>query len=112
MRLCTARLYAAAVVFAPLAASLFISAPDSPCSKYCGNVQSSTAIDEMVCDDGGLSSPQGVVWEQCINCLLTSTHISDGHSDLQSLLCMCRRLPKRRMCSSADLVHQTTCAST
>ncbi|KAL2179226.1 uncharacterized protein P884DRAFT_220386 [Thermothelomyces heterothallicus CBS 202.75] len=86
MRLGTVHLYVAAAVFAPLAASIFIAAPDSPCSKYCGNVQSSTATDEMVCDDAGLASSEGVVWEQCISCLLTSTYVSGGHSDLQSLL--------------------------
>ncbi|KAK4039432.1 centromere/microtubule binding protein cbf5-like protein [Parachaetomium inaequale] len=87
MRLSTARLsVAAAVVSAPLAAALFV-APNSPCSKYCGNVQSSTATDEMACDAGTLKgTPTGVVWEQCINCLLTSTYVSGRQSDLQALL--------------------------
>ncbi|EAQ90701.1 hypothetical protein CHGG_02636 [Chaetomium globosum CBS 148.51] len=76
----------AAAVCARLAATLFV-APDSPCSKYCGNVQGSTATDEMACDAGTLrNSPTGVVWEQCIGCLLTSTHVAGGQSDLQALL--------------------------
>jgi len=86
MRPSAARLYVATVALAPLAAALFVSSPDSPCSKYCGNVQSSTATDELPCNSGDLSSPAGVVWEQCIDCLLTSTHVSDKKSDLQSLL--------------------------
>lgn len=79
---------AAAVVFAPLAASLLV-APNSPCSKYCGNVLSSTARDEIPCDAGTLKKTSvGLVWEQCIQCLLTSTHVSEGQTDLQWLLCM------------------------
>lgn len=96
MRLGTVRLYATAVAFAPLAASLFMAAPESHCSKYCGNVQSSTAPDEMVCDDGGLSTSPGTVWKECINCLITSSHTANGHSDLQSLLCMCAASPFNR----------------
>jgi hypothetical protein len=44
----------------------------------------------MACDAGTLKgTPTGVVWEQCINCLLTSTYVSGRQSDLQALLCMC-----------------------
>ncbi|KAL2021510.1 hypothetical protein VTK56DRAFT_7143 [Thermocarpiscus australiensis] len=86
MRTITARLTVAAVVSAPFAASLLV-APDSPCSKYCGNVQSSTARDELACDTGTLkNTPVGVVWEQCIECQLTSTYVSGNRSDLQALL--------------------------
>jgi len=89
MRITAARLAVAAVVSAPLAASIFVS-PDSPCSKYCGNVLSSTARDEMACDANTLTKTStGVVWQQCINCLLTSTYVSGARTDLQALLCMC-----------------------
>ena len=90
MLLSPPRLAIAAAVSAPLAAALFV-APDSPCSKYCGNVLSSTATDEMPCNHGSLTSTSaGVVWEQCINCLVTSPYVSGSKSDLQALLCMCR----------------------
>ncbi|KAK4154575.1 hypothetical protein C8A00DRAFT_32608 [Chaetomidium leptoderma] len=87
MRFSAARLsIAAAVVSAPLAASLFV-APNSPCSKYCGNVLASTAADEMVCDAGALAlTSPGHVWEECIGCLLTSTYVSGAQTDLQALL--------------------------
>lgn len=79
----------AAALSARLAATLFVS-PDSPCSKFCGNVQGSTATDEMACDAGTLQgTPTGVLWQGCIDCLLTSTHVSGKQSDLQALLCMC-----------------------
>jgi hypothetical protein len=82
------RLLVAAAVSAPLVASLYV-APNSPCSKFCGNVLSSTAADEMACDAGTLTKTStGVVWEQCIECLLTSTYVSGDKSDLQALLCM------------------------
>ena len=88
MRLTTARLAVVAVVSAPLAAALRI-APDSPCSKYCGNVLSSTAADEMACDAGTLTKTTiGLVWEKCVQCLLTSNYVSGDQSDLQWLLCM------------------------
>ncbi|AEO62565.1 6af60980-bd6b-49be-913b-22080c196881 [Thermothielavioides terrestris] len=88
MRTSTARLAVAvaAVVSAPLAASLFAS-PDSPCAKYCGNVLGRTSTDEMACDSGSLSQTStGVVWEQCIRCLLTGTYASGSPSDMQALL--------------------------
>ncbi|GAB1314078.1 hypothetical protein MFIFM68171_04288 [Madurella fahalii] len=86
MQITTARLSITAAVSAPLAASLLV-APDSPCSKFCGNVLSSTAADEMVCDSGALANTgKGLVWEQCVDCLLTSTHVSGNQTDLQWLL--------------------------
>ncbi|KAK4242479.1 centromere/microtubule binding protein cbf5-like protein [Achaetomium macrosporum] len=86
MRINTARFSVAAVASAPLAASLLV-APDSPCSKFCGNILSSTQGDEMACDTGTLTkTSKGVVWEQCIGCLLTSTHVSGNRSDMQALL--------------------------
>ncbi|KAL2266302.1 hypothetical protein VTJ83DRAFT_5654 [Remersonia thermophila] len=92
MRLLTARSVLSALVAAPLAASLFVSSSSSPCSKHCGNVQSSTASDEIVCDAGSLKkTPAGLVWEQCISCLLTSNHTEGGRSDMQSLLYNLRR---------------------
>lgn len=88
MRISAARLAVATVVSAPLAASIFVT-PDSPCSKYCGNVLSSTARDELPCDTNTLTKTStGVVWEQCLNCLLTSTYVSGTRTDLQALLCM------------------------
>ncbi|KAL1839579.1 hypothetical protein VTJ49DRAFT_1400 [Mycothermus thermophilus] len=87
MRLFTARLVLTALVSAPLAASLFVSSSNSPCAKYCGNVQSSTASDEIVCDAGSLKkTAAGLVWEQCIGCLLTSNHTEGSRSDMQALL--------------------------
>jgi hypothetical protein len=88
MRITTARLSIATVAAAPLAASLLV-APDSPCSKFCGNTLSSTQTEELACDTGTLTkTSKGVVWEQCIGCLLTSTHVSGNRSDMQALLCM------------------------
>ncbi|KAK4127949.1 hypothetical protein N657DRAFT_565381 [Parathielavia appendiculata] len=80
------RLSITAAVSASLAASLYV-APSSPCSKFCGNVLSSTAADEIPCDAGTLTGTStGLVWEQCIDCLLTSNHVSGDKTDLQALL--------------------------
>lgn len=88
MRITTARLSIAAAVSAPLAVSLLV-APDSPCSKFCGNVLSSTATDEIPCDSGTLTqTAKGLVWEQCVDCMLTSTYALGNQTDLQWLLCM------------------------
>jgi hypothetical protein len=44
----------------------------------------------MPCDSGTLKKTStGLVFEQCIDCLLTSTHVSGSRTDLQALLCMC-----------------------
>ncbi|KAK4100098.1 hypothetical protein N658DRAFT_428205 [Parathielavia hyrcaniae] len=86
MPLSIPRLSIAAAVSAPLAASLYV-APNSPCSRFCGNVLSSTAVDELPCDDGTLTGTStGLVWEQCIDCLLTSEHVSGDKTDLEALL--------------------------
>jgi hypothetical protein len=88
MPLTTARLIFSSLLSAPLAASLYVASGSSPCAKYCGNVQSSTASDEIVCDAISLKTPSGLVWEQCIGCLLTSTHVDKTNkTDLQSLTC-------------------------
>jgi hypothetical protein len=115
MRVSAARLVVATVVSAPLAAALFVT-PNSPCSKYCGNVQSSTARDEMPCDGGTLKKTStGLVFEQCIDCLLTSTHVSGSQTDLQALLCMCGfpswpRFPTDPMAQiTCGLIWDTAC---
>lgn len=80
-----ARLTVAAVVSSPLAAALY-NTPNSPCSRYCGNVQDRTASDEIVCGQSAFGTPAGLVWEQCIRCQLTSTHTSGNRSDLGALI--------------------------
>ncbi|KAK4137982.1 hypothetical protein BT67DRAFT_439199 [Trichocladium antarcticum] len=86
MPITTARLAVAAALSALLAGSLRV-APDSPCSKFCGNSLSSTAVDEMACDAGTLEGTTvGLVWEKCTQCLLTSDHVSGNQTDLQWLL--------------------------
>lgn len=87
MPITTARLAVTAALSALLAGSLRV-APDSPCSKFCGNSLSSTAVDEMACDAGTLEGTTvGLVWEKCTQCLLTSDHVSGNQTDLQWLLC-------------------------
>ncbi|KAK4190672.1 hypothetical protein QBC35DRAFT_62968 [Podospora australis] len=80
-----ARISVAVVVSAPLAAGLF-NTPNSPCSRYCGNVQDRTASDEIVCDKSAFGTPAGLVWEQCIRCQLTSTHSYANRTDLGALI--------------------------
>lgn len=94
MRTIAARLSILTVASAPLAASVLV-APDSPCSRFCGNILSSTPVDEVPCDAGTLTkTSKGLVWEQCVDCLLTSTYVSPGNqTDLQALLCMCADSP-------------------
>ncbi len=89
MRITTPRLITTALVAAPLAAALFVN-PSSPCAKYCGNVLGSTSTDEMACTAATLATSTGVVWEQCMNCLLTSTYGSGDQTDTHSLICMWR----------------------
>ncbi|KAL2130890.1 hypothetical protein VTI74DRAFT_5820 [Chaetomium olivicolor] len=87
MRPNAVRLSIITVASAPLATSMLV-APDSPCSKFCGNILSTTPLDEVPCDAGTLTgTSKGLVWEQCIDCLLTSTYVSpNNQTDVQALL--------------------------
>lgn len=72
---------------APVAVALMV-APGSPCSTPCGNTLSSTGPGELVCTEGGYTgSSAGTVFQNCINCELTSPYASGDVTDAQYLLC-------------------------
>ena len=86
----TARLVVAVVASAPLAAAIK-NTDGSHCTKWCGNNQKTTALDEISCTRGGLQTSNGVLWENCVRCQLTSPYTQGNDSDLAALLYNLRR---------------------
>ncbi len=85
---------AVATAFTASLATALIVAPESPCSKFCGNTLSSTSPDEMVCTEGGYTGTSfGVVYQNCVNCEAKSTFAAEkGGTDLQYMLCESNQL--------------------
>lgn len=74
---------------ASFATSLLV-APNSPCSKHCGNVLSATTADDMECFDNPSDYPTtaaGNVLQNCLTCQASSPFTSAGQSDLEWLIC-------------------------
>ena len=87
----------------------------SPCSIQCGNVLGSTSGDELVCFDDNYGSSKGVVFENCMNCLLTSKYAAEAaknvqqDSDIRWLLCMLTSiLPGNLFLESETLTNKKT----
>ncbi|KAI0392654.1 hypothetical protein F5Y17DRAFT_352276 [Xylariaceae sp. FL0594] len=56
-------------------ASAVLVANGSPCETNCGNVLTSTAPDEVVCNDADYTgTPAGKVFRSCVTCEATSTY--------------------------------------
>ncbi|EHA47248.1 hypothetical protein MGG_04206 [Pyricularia oryzae 70-15] len=73
---------------ASFATSLLV-APNSPCSKHCGNVLSATTADDMECFDNPSDYPTtaaGNVLQNCLTCQASSPFTSAGQSDLEWLI--------------------------
>ncbi|RYC56215.1 hypothetical protein CHU98_g9995 [Xylaria longipes] len=70
-------------------------ASNSPCSMNCGNVNTATPVDQIVCHDTDYSSANGKVFQSCVTCESTSQYVTDNgsraQSDLQAML-SCGRL--------------------
>lgn len=60
----------------------------SDCDDQCGNVLDATTPADIVCDQDDYGSSAGVVFENCLNCELTSTHYTSNPNatDLQWML--------------------------
>lgn len=68
-------------------ATALLVAEGSSCSQYCGNTLSNTTASDMTCAESGYTSSAGIVFENCINCELTSDYATtDNETDLQWLL--------------------------
>ncbi|KAI2643341.1 hypothetical protein GGS21DRAFT_485856 [Xylaria nigripes] len=65
-------------------------AEGSPCQSDCGNVNSATPLNQIVCDDASYGSPEGKVFQSCVTCESTSPYSitveNETMSDLQSFL--------------------------
>ena len=68
-----------------------VASPDSPCSADCGNVLSSTAEDDIQCNQGSYGTNNAAqLFQGCIDCELQSGFTSQDSSDAASALCMSR----------------------
>lgn len=72
-----------------LPSNALLAQSGSPCAVQCGNVLDSTTGSEIVCDDNGYSGAAGTVYQNCINCQLSSTYVDPvtKKSDTQEALC-------------------------
>ncbi|KAH8598095.1 hypothetical protein B0O99DRAFT_506613 [Bisporella sp. PMI_857] len=57
----------------------------SPCAVQCGNVLGSTTGDDLVCFDDSYGTSKGIVFQNCINCMISSNYVdpTGKQSDFQ-----------------------------
>lgn len=69
-------------------ASAILVTSGSSCDQQCGNVLSATTPADIVCDQSNYGSAAGVVFENCLNCEITSTYYTTNpnQSDQQWML--------------------------
>ncbi|KAK7432740.1 hypothetical protein QQZ08_000600 [Neonectria magnoliae] len=68
------------------AADAILVAPNSPCSRDCGNVLDATNPDDIVCSQNSYTSGAGQVFEGCVECEMSSDYSHDGQTDQQWML--------------------------
>lgn len=54
-------------------ATAIMVSPDSSCDQQCGNVLDATTPADIVCDQNGYTSAAGTVFQNCLNCEISSS---------------------------------------
>ncbi|CAI4213812.1 unnamed protein product [Parascedosporium putredinis] len=77
MRPAKAAAFAALTLQTSLVGALRV-ANGSPCSSKCGNDLFSTEVENIVCDEGGFSSGDGLVFKSCVTCESRSSYVTES----------------------------------
>lgn len=68
---------------------------NSPCARMCGNVPDATTVKDIECNQDAYSySDNGLLYEQCLRCEMTSPYASPTNETDQHWM-LCRSLADR-----------------